>query len=277
MPTSILGETIIAATLLRCEVGSGAHGIATSGQDDRDEMGICLEPMPLAWTTEPPFEQYIYRTAAEREGRQDAPSMPGDLDLTIYSLRKWARLALAGNPTVILPLFGTPLSMNAHGSRLREMADAFASKQAIKKYLGYLAAQRERLNGTRGQKNVNRQNLVEKYGYDTKYAGHMVRLGYQGIEYAETGRLTLPMAEPMRSRILDIRQGRVTQADATEECLDVESKLTALLVTSPLPSHPDTTRVNKWMQETYLTTWHSDYSDNLWRELGYQQNVPAGP
>jgi uncharacterized protein len=33
-----------AGTLLRTEVGSGVHGTAISGQDDRDELGICLEP-----------------------------------------------------------------------------------------------------------------------------------------------------------------------------------------------------------------------------------------
>jgi RNA repair pathway DNA polymerase beta family protein len=30
--------------ILRVQAGSGAHGTAVSGQDDRDEMGVCLEP-----------------------------------------------------------------------------------------------------------------------------------------------------------------------------------------------------------------------------------------
>jgi uncharacterized protein len=30
--------------ILRVQVGSGVHGTAISGQDDRDEMGLCLEP-----------------------------------------------------------------------------------------------------------------------------------------------------------------------------------------------------------------------------------------
>ena len=33
-----------AGTLLRTQFGSGVHGTAISGQDDRDELGICLEP-----------------------------------------------------------------------------------------------------------------------------------------------------------------------------------------------------------------------------------------
>lgn len=31
-------------TILRCLVGSTVHGISVSDQDDRDEMGVCVEP-----------------------------------------------------------------------------------------------------------------------------------------------------------------------------------------------------------------------------------------
>jgi hypothetical protein len=30
--------------ILRVQVGSGMHGTSITGQDDRDEMGLCLEP-----------------------------------------------------------------------------------------------------------------------------------------------------------------------------------------------------------------------------------------
>jgi hypothetical protein len=30
--------------ILRVQVGSGVHGTSIAGQDDRDEMGVCLEP-----------------------------------------------------------------------------------------------------------------------------------------------------------------------------------------------------------------------------------------
>ena len=33
-----------AGLILRVQVGSGVHGTAISGQDDRDELGLCLEP-----------------------------------------------------------------------------------------------------------------------------------------------------------------------------------------------------------------------------------------
>ena len=33
-----------AGMILRVQVGSGVHGTSVTGQDDRDEMGLCLEP-----------------------------------------------------------------------------------------------------------------------------------------------------------------------------------------------------------------------------------------
>lgn len=30
--------------ILLSQVGSGLHGVTVDGQDDRDEMGLCIEP-----------------------------------------------------------------------------------------------------------------------------------------------------------------------------------------------------------------------------------------
>ena len=48
-------------TILRCQVGSGLHGTAVDGQDDRDEMGLCVEPAEYV-TGLRRFEQYVFRT-----------------------------------------------------------------------------------------------------------------------------------------------------------------------------------------------------------------------
>lgn len=62
----------------------------------------------MAITIEPPeyaiglhrFEHWSYRTQPD-----GVPSGPGDLDLIVYSLRRYCQLALKGSPTVLLPLF----------------------------------------------------------------------------------------------------------------------------------------------------------------------------
>lgn len=73
-------------------------------------MGVCVESIEDAMELSAPFEQFIYRSAAEREGRDNARSTAGDLDLTIYSFRKWVRLAFKGNPTILLLLFTPDLA-----------------------------------------------------------------------------------------------------------------------------------------------------------------------
>lgn len=48
-------------TVLRCEVGSRVHGIAIPGREDRDEIGMCVEPPEYVIGLRS-FEQYVFRS-----------------------------------------------------------------------------------------------------------------------------------------------------------------------------------------------------------------------
>lgn len=248
-------------TILRGTVGSTLHGLHHGGQDDRDEMAIFLEPAEFlvglrlaeSGSTWGSFEHFVDRTQPE-----GARSGPGDLDLVSYTLRKWLRLALGGNPTVLLLLFSPPESLlvcTAAGERLRELAPAIVSRRAGPRYLGYLRTQQERLLGTRGQRRVNRPELIAAHGFDTKYAMHVLRLGHQGIELLTTGRLTLPMPEPSRSEIMAVRLGERSQLDVVAEIERVEAELERAYARSPLPEDPDHERVNAFVVEEYRDAW----------------------
>ncbi|HUY44275.1 MAG TPA: nucleotidyltransferase domain-containing protein [Streptosporangiaceae bacterium] len=62
----------------------------------------------VAW----PFDHYVFRTQPE-----GARSGPGDTDLVMYSLRKYLRLAVKGNPTALLPLYAHRPDSAARGAR----------------------------------------------------------------------------------------------------------------------------------------------------------------
>jgi uncharacterized protein len=238
--------------ILRVLVGSGVHGTAIDGQDDRDEMGICIEPPEFVCGLET-FDQYIFRT--QPEGHR---SGPGDVDLTIYSVRKWMRLAVQGNPTVLLPLFVSDHDVIVRtelGDELRALAPAILSRRAGERFQGYLAAQRDRLLGVRGGKHTNRAELIEIYGFDTKYAMHMVRLGVQGVELLETGTISLPIREPWLTWLRDLRQGRHSRAEALEAATGLEARIVALLDTSPLPTDPDMAAINRWLVSAHRRSW----------------------
>lgn len=264
------------STILRAPVGSTIHGLHLEGTDDRDEMGVCVEDLDAVLGFHS-FEQYIYRTASEREGKHDAPSTPGDLDLTIYSLRKWVRLALQGNPTVLTLLF-VPHKLwvqgDARGAGLQELAPQIVSRQAGARYLGYLESQRQKLVGERGQKRVNRPDLEEKFGYDTKYAMHMLRLGEQGVELLSTGRVTLPMPDPTRSYLRQVREGRIELNEVLQHAGDLERNLKDLISDGPIRPEPDMPAVQSWMLSTYWETWKSRTSLLMPSRVGTLKETP---
>ena len=241
-------------SILRTQVGSGLHGVAIEGTDDRDEMGIAIEPPQYVLGLKK-FEQYEFRTQPEH-----ARSGAGDLDLTVYSLRKWMRLALAGNPTVILPLFA-PWSevmeqYTTHvGVVLRQFApDLALSRQCAGRFLGYLNNQRARMMGEKSQR-TNRPELVEKYGYDTKFAMHGVRLGMQGLELLRSGVITLPVVEEDRTVLMNIRQGVLSKDEVHGLMEFYESQIRSAVATSPLREQPDYQWANTFLEDVYLEHW----------------------
>lgn len=248
--------------ILRGVVGSTAHGLVLEGKDDRDEMGVCVEArrniLGLAQ-----YEQSIFRSAAEREHRSDAPSQPGDLDLVMYGLRKYVRLALNGNPTILALLFLPPPSLitcESLGQALRKRAGIFASKRAGAAFIGYFVAQKQRLLGKRGQKRVHRPDLVEVHGYDTKYAMHMLRLGYQGIEYMMNGRLTLPMPDLERSMLMQVRRGKMSLGEVLALADDLDARLLHARDHSPLPPEPNRHAADLFLIDAYESSWHGGQS-----------------
>ena len=260
-----------AGLILRVQVGSGVHGTAIAGADDRDEMGLCLEPpqfvtglarVPNVIRGERPsvrFEQYERHTAWDRPGGVANRSGAGDLDVIIYSARKWARLALAGNPTVLLVLFVPDEEVvfrNEAGAELTANAHRFVSRLAAARYLGYLQGQKAAMTGQAGA-HTNRPELVARHGYDTKYAMHALRLGLQGVELLSTGRITLPVPEPDREYLRSIRRGERPLAEVLDAIAAAEARLGRLRDSASVPDEPDRRWVDDWLHRRYLEFWAS--------------------
>lgn len=246
-------KVIAGRTILRATVGSVIHGLNIAGQDDRDEMGVCIEPPEYVIGLKS-FEQHVERSRPNGERSQ-----AGDLDLVIYSLRKWVKLATSGNPTVLLLLFAPPSAWiewdEATAQQLQGLAPAILSRRCGHAFLGYMEQQRQRLVGERGQKNVKRPELEELYGFDTKYAMHVLRLGLQGVELLSTGKLSLPMREDERSYLLGVRTGHVPLEEVLARAGELERELKDLIESSPLPFEPDRDVLDEWLTQTYRLAW----------------------
>jgi predicted nucleotidyltransferase len=257
--------------ILRVTVGSGVHGMAIEGTDDIDEMGVFIE------RPETMFGHRSIKTYTWRSQPEGHCSGPGDLDLVVYSLRHYVHLAASGNPTVLLLLYVDDADIqyvNDFGTELRDMAPMFAAKSAGVKFRGYLESQRQGLIGLRsgGSRNQGRKDYRDKFGFDVKFAAHMLRLGYQGIEYLKTGRISLPIPEPELTYLRDLKSGefldgaepgsekwRKTAEAKKQETLRkakrLEGQLTQLIESSPLRDRPDMHAIDQRVIDMHRRHW----------------------
>jgi hypothetical protein len=132
------------------------------------------------------------------------------------------------------------------------MRDAFVSKESGKRFLGYLVAQKMKLKGERAH-TVNRPELVTKYGYDTKFAMHALRLGFEGIELMTSRRLTLPVPEPNLSTLRAIRTGQLNLSEALRLIDDAESRLAVLVEACRWKA--DIEGINRFMVWAHVEHW----------------------
>jgi hypothetical protein len=255
-----------ACTILKVVVGSHVYGLNIPSSD-RDIEAIIVEPLQAAMGLQNPFEDLTIETPEE--------------DVSYVSLRKWCRLALKGNPNFLLPLFAPAscvIGGYALGSQLREMRGCFVSRQAGRSHLGYMKNQRHRLlhNAGNGGHGPHRKDLVTKFGYDTKFAMHLLRLGMQGVEFVESGTLTLPMHPNDREFLLEVRAGKHTLDDVLRRADDLETTMKLCMDRSSMPDEPDYQQVEAWMLTVYIRSWAaarmtqdiSEDMEQLKKELG---------
>jgi hypothetical protein len=247
-----------ASVILLVEVGSTAHGTGLPGGEDHDETGVLVEGPAQLLGLDPAG----HRTVMQRSQPEGVPSGPGDTDRTLYSLRTFCRLAAAGNPSVLMA-FWSPVEFRTEaGAALLALGPAFVGRHVVPRHQGYMQSQAERLLGTRGgghgrRGGGRREELVAAHGYDTKYAMHAARLGFQCLELLRDRRLALPVAGEPGDWLRAVRHGDVPFEDWWRRVLDLDRRLAELLDDPRLPAGPDRERIDALMIEAHRRHWEA--------------------
>lgn len=225
--------------------GSEAHGTYVpptdpDAIDDRDLMGVCI----------PPARFYLGLSSWE-----GAEAMKGPWDVVLYDFKKFVRLLMRQNPSVIGLLWLEDedyLHVSPVGRELIAMRDAFRSRRlAHDAFAGYAMSQIKKMRGSefRGYMGAKRKALVERYGYDTKNAAHLVRLLHMGEEFLRTGALAVRRTHD-REMLIAIKRGMWTLERVQKYADDMFGAMREAYAKSVLPDELDVAAIDAFVVRT---------------------------
>lgn len=232
--------------------GSELHGAKREGKDDHDIYGLYLEPADHIVGLQS-YEHFTWSTATN-----DRRNGPDDVDITLYGLRKWAGMAVKGNPTALHFLFAPNQQTGSclWETYLPTFKKILLARSCAKQFKGFVDAQMGRLLGTRGRgRKGQRPELEEQFGYDVKAAMHAVRLLHECAELLSCGTITLP--RPEKNMLIAIRSGQWSLDAVSSFVNELFVQIKALEQTSQLPPEPDRNDLSKFITEIYLQHWTS--------------------
>jgi len=210
IPKEVPKEVLVDDLILLGYRGSIAHNMYIPNSDpnsidDIDIMGVFLAPENFYIGLEQHKRSQTKEISKEIDGVM--------WDCVYYELRKFVKLLLKGNPNVLSLLWIKPehyLLVSEFGKMLLENRKSFLGKEALyNSFTGYANGQLKRMTHfkTKGYMGEKRKRLVEKYGYDTKNASHLIRLLLMGIELLKTGELKIFRDKDV-NMLLDIKTGK---------------------------------------------------------------------
>lgn len=217
--------------ILEVRTGSHCHG-TNMPESDEDIRGVAIPG--LAWF----FGLKSYQQDEDREK-----------DVVVYNFKKFMRLAMKGNLSVLNFLFTAKkdrLYVTEWGQRLIDIREEFLSMKVIDCIFGYTSSQLHRMNRGSGRSG-NRSSLIEKYGYDTKFAYHAVMLTNIGIQLLKSGTYCTLRPDDEQKLLKKIRVAGVSYEEAMNMVKHNLEVMHALEGYARLPKEPDLERVSKKM------------------------------
>ena len=222
-------------TILEVKTGSKAYGtdIETS---DTDLKGVCIPPVEYFFGLKN-FKSY-------QSIDTHRPNTKEDVDLTIYSLKKFAESALKGNPSILEMLFVREedvVSSTNEGKMLLSNRNLFLSNRIKNSMGGYAKQQTLKMMNGQG----SRHDLMKTHGYDTKFAMHALRLYQVGINCFETG--TMSTHSKNADWLKEVRLGKYTKEEVIGFLEEHEDRFQLAYAQSVLPKNPDEAAVERLM------------------------------
>jgi predicted nucleotidyltransferase len=231
--------------------GSELHGAKVGATDDLDLYGVFIAASDDVLGLNP-TEHFVWSTASD-----DRRNGPDDIDLTLYSLSKWAAMAAKGNATALHFLFAEATAASASVWKfIQDQKEVFLSKRSAAQFLGFAENQLKRITGEKGKGAKGTRPEYEcAFGYDTKAAMHTLRLLFECTELMKEGSITLP--RPEKELLIDVRTGSWTLERFLSEAEQARVDAENAAVSSGLPETVDEKSISALIARTYLEFWRA--------------------
>lgn len=249
---SIYNKMFEKKVLMNCYRGSHSHGTYIKpdeewGTDDVDTIVVYRYPI-----------QYYLTLEGYKNNREVYEVKKDEIDEVGYEVRKMFSLLAEMNPNVINTLYMRDeeyIEMSPQWKYVRENREVFVGKRLIRnRFLGYAHSQLLKLDGSgsyRGYMGDKRKKMVDKNGYDTKNASHLVRLLRMGIEFLTDGEPQI--WRPDRQELIDIKQGKWSLGQVQSEADRLFQEMERAYDNSTLPDQNNKFNINKLLYE--VMTW----------------------
>lgn len=243
---------VIGGTQYLTITGSVAYGVS-SDTSDMDLYGFCIPPKDIVFPhlggeihgfgkQIQRFEQFQQHHIIEKDTRKE-------YDLSIYNIVKYFQLCMENNPNMIDTLF-TRENCVIHTTKLanhvRDNRRLFLHKGSWHKFKGYAFSQMHKMRIKSPDADSVRLASVEKYGYDVKFAYHVVRLLNEVEQIMVEHDLDL-----MRNndQLKSIRAGEWTMDQIEQYFYSKEKSLEHIYATCTLRHSPDEPTIKKILLE----------------------------
>jgi hypothetical protein len=113
-----------------------------------------------------------------------------------------------------------------------------------------------------GYMGEKRKQLVDKFGYDTKNASHLIRLLRMAIEFLGDGDLQVFRNDAYE--LLQIKRGEWALEKIMQHSEDLFKLAREAYAYSPLPPKPDHEKISKLCRNIIMATW--DENKNIYAE-----------
>jgi len=227
-------------------MGSVAYGVS-SDTSDMDVYGFCIPPKHIVFPhlngeilgfgrSRERFEQYQQHHINDKESRKI-------YDITIYNIVKYFSLCMENNPNMIDSLF-VPRRCILHstqiGEYVRENRKEFLHKGSWFKFKGYAYSQLHKMRTKKPDEGSKRYDSIQEYGYDLKFAYHIVRLLNEIEQILIEHNLDL---ERNREQLKSIRRGEWEKEQIEEYFEKKEKELETIYTNSTLPHSPNEDKI----------------------------------